>query len=103
MILANDRVLRRLLFMSLSGTRGGPMRAAILSMLSKKTCNTNEIAKNMDVDYKTAQHHIRVLSDMGFVSSSGKKYADGYELSAILKSNSKLLKEVFSGFGKRIK
>ena len=59
--------------------------------------NIDEISKNLSVDYKTAQHHIRVLEKSGLIASKRKTYDNSYTLSALL--NKKLLKE-FRDMGK---
>ncbi len=76
--------IRRILMLYTSGTRGGPQRLEILSILSKKPENTNVIAGKLGIDYKTAQHHMRVLEKAGFVSPAGKKYGNEYTLSPLV-------------------
>lgn len=102
MIPVNEKVLRRLLMFALAGTRGGPMRMKILSLIIKKPCNVNEISKKFSIDYKTAEYHIRVLEKSSFVRSSSEKYDNKYELSALLKSNMKVLKDVLKDVGKEL-
>lgn len=98
-MLVHPGIFRRTLMLSLAGTRGGPARLRILLLLQQKPRNVNEIAKELGVDYKTAEYHVRVLDKSGFVSSAKKKYANAYELSTLLKANRHLLKE-FSDVGK---
>lgn len=71
----------------------------ILLLLQKKPHNVNEISKELGIDYKTAEYHMRVLAKSGLVRSAGKKYANVYELSTLLRANKRLLKE-FSDVGK---
>jgi DNA-binding transcriptional ArsR family regulator len=66
--------LRRVLWYLLGGTRGGPTRVRMLQLLRERPYNTNQIATAMGVDYKTAQHHLRVLTENRLVSPTG----DGY-------------------------
>ena len=100
MLIPSEKILKRTLMLSLAGTRGGFARLNILLMLERKPSNINEIAKNLSIDYKTAQHHIRVLEKSGLIVSSGKKYGNNYELSALLKINKNMLKEISSNMGK---
>lgn len=56
----------------ISGTKGGMMRAKILLLLKKKPQNMNKIAEILKIDYKTAQHHLRILVENNVVASVGK-------------------------------
>jgi predicted transcriptional regulator len=66
--------LRRVLWHLLGGTRGGPLRIRILQLLRDRPYNTNQVASLLGIDYKTAQHHLRVLTENRLVSPTG----DGY-------------------------
>jgi predicted transcriptional regulator len=70
----------------IGGTRGGPMRLSIVVLLSKRSMNTNEIARNLRIDYKTAEYHLRVLSQNCIVSRKGDGYASKFSLTPIFKS-----------------
>ncbi len=45
----------------LSGTRGGANRARILRALDERPRNANQLAEDLDLDYKTVRHHLEVL------------------------------------------
>ena len=62
----------------LSGTRGGPNRVRILQALSERPRNANQLAEDLDLDYKTVRHHLDVLTDNGLVTSSGDEYGAVY-------------------------
>ncbi len=94
MLTGDEKILRRILHMHLSGTRGGPVRLNILLLLERKPHNINEIATKLSLDYKTIQHHIRVLHKSGFIIPAGRKYANSYSLAEIIRINKKLLKEI---------
>lgn len=66
--------LKRVLWHLIGGTRGGPLRVRILTLLRDRPYNTNQIAVALGIDYKTAQHHMRVLTENRVVSPTG----DGY-------------------------
>ncbi len=67
-----ERYLRRLLWYLLGGTRGGPSRAEILKALRERPLNANQLAGVVRLDYKTIEHHLRVLEENGLVTSSQK-------------------------------
>lgn len=89
---AAERILKRTLALSLAGTRGGPVRLEILLLIEKKSRNINDLAKELALDYKTVQHHMRVLHKSGFVIPSGKKYGNSYRLAEIIRINRRLLR-----------
>lgn len=45
----------------LEATRGGPTRRKLLDALLTKPQNANQLAESMQMDYKTIQHHLKVL------------------------------------------
>jgi len=50
------------------------MRARIIMLVRERPSNTNQIAVALDIDYKTAAHHLRVLRENRVLSPTG----DGY-------------------------
>ena len=56
-----DPDIIRLLWFLFAGTRGGDNRIKILDLLIKKPLNINKISEYLQLDYKTIQHHIRIL------------------------------------------
>jgi len=94
MLSADSRILKRLMGIHLAGTRGGPVRLQMLLLIGKMPRNINELAKELGIDYKTAQHHIRVLHKSGFVVPSGNKYANKYRLAEIIRINKRLLEDM---------
>ncbi len=91
MFIPDERILRRILKLNAAGTRGGASRLEILHLLARRPVNTNEIATHLDVDYKTAQYHVRVLLRSGLIVSPDKKYDNQYQLAPLLRANTKLL------------
>ena len=66
--------LKRVLWHLLGGTRGGPMRIRIIHLLRDRPSNTNQVTRALGIDYKTAEHHLRVLTENRIVSPTGEKY-----------------------------
>lgn len=50
------------------------MRVRIIRLLRERPYNTNQITKMLGIDYKTTEHHLRVLRENRIVVPSG----DGY-------------------------
>ena len=80
--------------MLFAGTRGGPMRTSIISLLRDRPMNTNQLAGALGVDYKAVQHHLRVLTRDSMVSSAGERYAVTYSVSALLEANMATFDEI---------
>ncbi len=72
--MANDPDSKRLLWFVFAGSRGGLNRLRIISILKKTPLNTNQLAKEMSLDYKAIQHHIKVLEKNNMVTKVGEKY-----------------------------
>ncbi|MDE1853834.1 MAG: winged helix-turn-helix transcriptional regulator [Thaumarchaeota archaeon] len=53
-------------------SRGGHNRARITEMVKGEPSNLNKISEKLGLDYKTVQHHVKVLEDNGILVSSTK-------------------------------
>ena len=94
MFIPTKDILKRTLLMSIVGTRGGVVRLKILLLLESTSHNINELSKILSLDYKSVQHHIRVLEKSGLITPSGKKYANAYRLSSLLEAHKDVLREL---------
>ncbi len=75
-------------------SRGGLNRLRIISILKKTPLNTNQLAKELNLDYKTIQHHIKVLEKNNLITKIGEKYSILYFISTFLESNMESLEEI---------
>jgi DNA-binding transcriptional ArsR family regulator len=89
-----DHDARRLLLYVFTATRGGYTRLRIINMLSEKPMNTNQLAFEIGLDYKAAQHHLEVLEKNNLVTKIGEKYGATFHLSNYLEANILALDEV---------
>lgn len=89
-----DRDARRLLLYVFTGTRGGYTRLKIISLLSERPFNTNQLASEMNLDYKAIQHHMSVLEKNNLVTKLGEKYGALFHLSNYLEANILALDDV---------
>lgn len=96
-----EKYLKRLLWYLLGGTRGGPTRAEILKVLRERPLNANQLAENLGVDYKTIQHHLRVLEENGLVAPSEKgAYGAMIFLTPKMEEALPFLEEIWSKIGR---
>ena len=70
--------MKRLLYWLLEGTKGGPTRVLLLSLLSKKPMNMRQLALCAGLDYKTVEHHVDLLVKNSVLECSGNGYGQVY-------------------------
>jgi len=70
--------MEAVLWYVLTGTRGGTNRVRILQALDERPRNANQLAEDLDLDYKTVRHHLDVLEDNGVLEDSGDDYGAIY-------------------------
>jgi DNA-binding transcriptional ArsR family regulator len=79
--------MEAVLWYVLTGTRGGRNRVRILRELDEHPRNANQLADDLDLDYKTVRHHLGVLLDHDIVESSGDDYGAVYTLTEQVRAN----------------
>jgi predicted transcriptional regulator len=79
--------LRRLLWYLLGATRGGETRARLIHALDVQPDNMNQLAKRLQVEYRTIQHHIIVLKKNSLIDSTGDHYGLTYLLTPWMKAH----------------
>ena len=92
--MANDPDAKRLLWFIFAGSRGGLNRLRIISSLKKNPLNTNQLAKELDLDYKAIQHHIKVLEKNNLITKIGEKYGVTFFISTFLEVNMETFEEI---------
>ena len=92
--MANDPDAKRLLWFIFAGSRGGLNRLRIISFLKEKPLNTNQLAKELGLDYKAIQHHIKVLEKNNLITKIGEKYGVTFFISTFLEVNMETFEEI---------
>ena len=92
--MANDPHARRLLWFVFAGSRGGLNRLRIITALKEKPQNTNQLANELGLDYKSIQHHINVLEKNNLISKEGEKYGITFFISTFLEVNMETFNEI---------
>jgi DNA-binding transcriptional ArsR family regulator len=75
--------MKRLLFWLLEGTKGGPTRINLLSILAKKPMNMRQLSLAAGLDYKTVEHHVDLLAKNSVLECTGNGYGQVYFISDI--------------------
>lgn len=73
--------MKKVLWWLILGTRGGVNRAKIIKKLNDHPYNAHQLAEELNVNYRTIRHHIKILKDSHVVKSAGGKYGKMYFLS----------------------
>lgn len=90
-IMCYNKQLKHLWYLILE-TRGGNTRTLILKHLINRSCNANQLATDLNMDYKTIRHHLDILLKNGIIIMEKDKRSSGiYYLSKAMEAN---LKEV---------
>lgn len=93
-----DSNIKRVFWYIFAGMRGGPTRIRIVSLLTQKPCNMNQIKTELHLDYKTVQHHMKTLEENRIVVSEEKKYGTTYFPSSLLQQNIQIFNEIKEKF-----
>lgn len=87
--------MKKVLWYLIAGSKGGVNRARIIKALFERPFNVNQLSKELNLDYKTVEHHIKILKDHKIiVTSSGKKYGALYFLSNQMEEEYPLFLEI---------
>jgi DNA-binding transcriptional ArsR family regulator len=79
--------MKKVLWWLILGTRGGINRAKIIKKLKERPYNAHQLAEELNVNYRTIRHHIKILEDSEVVKSAGEKYGKMYFLSENMEKN----------------
>jgi DNA-binding transcriptional ArsR family regulator len=88
--------MKRILYWLLQGTKGGPTRIMLLGILAKKPVNLRQLALASGLDYKTVEHHVRLLMENSILEVSGNGYGKIYFISEAVASDEGY-KEILEG------
>ncbi len=94
-----DKDLKRLLIWLIGGSRGGLMRYRILAALRKRPMNPNQLAKYLNVNYRTVLYHLEILEKNGLIIKAGEGYGAPYLISDELDSKWNVLIDVIRMIG----
>ena len=97
------RPFKYLLGWLIAGTRGGVTRARIIETLNERPQNANQLAKSLEMDYRTIRHHLEILQKNRMITTAGDGYGTTYFLSTELEENYALFEEILNKIWKKQK
>jgi len=98
--MANDPHIKRLFWFLFAGSRGGSNRLRIVQTIREKPLNANQLAKDLELDYKAIQHHVNVLEKNNIITKMGEKYGITYFVSTFLEANMESFNEIIAKLDK---
>ncbi len=87
---------KRLFWFFFAATRGGASRIRIISHLRIMPTNTHRLAKEMKLDYKAVQHHLKPLEQNNLVTKVGSNYGATYFPSVLFEDGEAVFDEIVS-------
>jgi len=76
------------------GSRGRTNRIRIMSALREKPRNRNQLAKELGIEYKAIQHHIKILEGNNLVTKIGNHYGVIYCVSTLFENSEDVFDEI---------
>lgn len=69
-----DIHIRRLFYWLFFASKGGKTRLRIIKELLNSPMNKNELSKSLTLNYRTVEHHIKVLLENNILEGDERKY-----------------------------
>jgi len=92
----NQEQIKILFWRVLAASKGCVNRFKIILELKEKPLNTNQLSRQLRLDYKVVERHLQVLEKYELVIKAGDGYGTIYLLSPLVESNLNLVDEVYS-------
>ena len=90
----NPQQIKMLLWSTFAGSKGCINRVKIVSQLKKMPLNTNQLSKQLGLDYKVIERHLEILEQNELVTKVRNRYGSTFFLSSLLEHNLNLFDEV---------
>lgn len=91
--------MRNVIYYLIAGTKGGETRARIINNIKQEPKNSYKIANTLNLDYKTVQHHLKILIDNGVFIRRGS-YGAVYFISNLMDENMRYFDEIWDKLGR---
>ena len=85
---------KKMLWWLIGGTRGGENRLRIIRKLEDSPMNTNQLSEELNLDYKTVQHHLDLMKEHNVITTMGEGYGKNFFLTDQMEENLGKLDEI---------
>jgi len=89
-----------MLWWLIAGTKGGVTRGRIILALREMPRNANQLSEALEMDYKTARQHLKVLEKNKIILQVGSGYGITYLLSAEMEEHFAEFEKIWEKVGK---
>lgn len=89
------KYMEKLLWWLITGKRGGINRAKIIKELNDRPYNAHQLSKELNLDYKTIRHHIKILEENKVIKASGDEYSKLYFLTDEMEKSYDIFKGIW--------
>ncbi len=97
-----DPAFKRVLMYLLVGSKGGPNRLQMIKLLKEEPMNANKMGERLGLDYKTVQHHLKILKENNVVvTNAAGSYGAMYFLTPYIEKHLHAVEEIWARFGRR--
>jgi DNA-binding transcriptional ArsR family regulator len=94
--------MKQIVYYLFAGTRGGETRAVIVKTLKQRPLNAHQLSRVLRLDYKTIQHHLRILLDNNIITAVNRgKYGAVYFMSPEMEAVWDDFREIWEKVGKK--
>ena len=91
---------KRLIWWLFVSTRGGFMRTRIMLSLIEKPKNANQLCGELNVNYRTIDHHLKVLLENDLITVMGDGYGKTYFPGPSVEKNIEIFTDIIRKAGK---
>lgn len=95
----DDENFSRLCFWLFFATRGGRTRLVIMQSLMREPMNAHRLSSELGLNYRTVEHHLRVLAGNGFVTAVGRRYGETFFPSKKVAENGHRITDMIEKYG----
>ena len=85
---------KMLIWAVFAGSKGATNRIKIINLLTKNPYNINRLSEELHLDYKTIQHHVRVLEANNFIRRDESSYPTIYFIAPLLEASMDIFEEI---------
>ncbi|PKL68724.1 MAG: ArsR family transcriptional regulator [Methanobacteriales archaeon HGW-Methanobacteriales-1] len=87
--------MKKLIWWLFMGSKGGINRAKITNLIDEKPCNAHQISEELNLNYKTVKHHLRLLEENNvIICTKGVSYGALFFISDEMEANYKIFEKI---------